>query len=169
MPADQNRRSSPSALRQAEPTWVCAPHPTSITRQTLQPATTPVIIASTQEKRELRHAAREYTGAALETLVKVCTTSASDAARVSAANALLDRGYGKPVQQIESGSPGDFSHLTDEELDAMIAENMPSSKSANDLDIDMGEPKRLCEQAGRARLNKLMRCRLPLSQARRQA
>jgi hypothetical protein len=84
----------------------------------------PVIIASTQEKRELRQVAREHTGAALETLVKVCTTSASDAARVSAANALLDRGYGKPVQQIESGSPGDFSHLTDEELDAMIAENM---------------------------------------------
>jgi hypothetical protein len=77
-----------------------------------------------QEKRELRHAAREFTNDALNTLVEICKKGQSENARVAAANCLLDRGYGKPVQQIESGSPGDFSHLSDAELDEMIAENM---------------------------------------------
>jgi hypothetical protein len=84
----------------------------------------PVIIASVEEKRELRAAAREYTDDALNTLAEICKTSDSDTARVSAANALLDRGYGKPLQQIEAGAPGNFSHMTDEELDAVIAESM---------------------------------------------
>ena len=43
---------------------------------------------------------------------------------MSAASALLDRGYGKPVQQVETGAPGDFASMSDEELDAAIAENM---------------------------------------------
>jgi hypothetical protein len=48
----------------------------------------------------------------------------AEAARVSAACALLDRGYGKPTQQVETGSPGEFSRLSDEELDAQIAEGI---------------------------------------------
>jgi hypothetical protein len=49
---------------------------------------------------------REYTGAAIETLVSIMTNSKSaPAARVSAANALLDRRYGKPPQHI-SGEGG---------------------------------------------------------------
>ena len=42
--------------------------------------------------------------------------------RVAAANCLLDRGYGKPMQQVENGSPGDFSRMTDEELVRSILE-----------------------------------------------
>ena len=43
----------------------------------------------------------EHTGEAIETLVSIMTNEkAAPAARVSAANALLDRGYGKPPQHI---------------------------------------------------------------------
>ena len=44
---------------------------------------------------EVKGLAREYTSQAIETLVSIMTnTKAAPAARVSAANALLDRGYG---------------------------------------------------------------------------
>jgi hypothetical protein len=56
---------------------------------------------------EVRALAREHTGEAVETLVSIMTNhKAAPAARVSAANALLDRGYGKPPQHITGeGSP----------------------------------------------------------------
>ena len=41
--------------------------------------------------------AKAYTEDALQTLVDVARNGRTDAARVSAANALLDRAYGKPV------------------------------------------------------------------------
>ena len=50
---------------------------------------------------EVKELARAHTGAAIETLVSIMTNPKSaPAARVSAANALLDRGYGKPPQHI---------------------------------------------------------------------
>ena len=89
-----------------------------------KPRSPPVIIAKAQEKRELREAARQFTDEALKTLAAICNTGQSEAARVSAACALLDRGYGKPTQQVETGSPGEFARMTDEELDAQIAEGI---------------------------------------------
>jgi thioesterase domain-containing protein len=89
-----------------------------------KPRSSPIIIANAQEKRELREAAREYTERALKTLAAICSEGQSEAARVSAACALLDRGYGKPTQQVETGSPGEFSALSDEQLDAQIAEGI---------------------------------------------
>lgn len=48
---------------------------------------------------ELRRAARERTGEALATLVNIMRNpKAATAARVSAAEAILNRGWGKPVQ-----------------------------------------------------------------------
>jgi hypothetical protein len=88
-----------------------------------RPRSSPVIISPAQEKRELREAARQFTEDALKTLAAICNQGQSEAARVSAACALLDRGYGKPTQQLETGSPGEFSRMTDEELDAYIAES----------------------------------------------
>ncbi len=88
-----------------------------------KPRSSPVIIAPAQEKRELREAARHFTDDALKTLAAICNGGQSETARVSAACALLDRGYGKPTQQVETGSPGEFSRMTDEELDAYIAES----------------------------------------------
>jgi len=89
-----------------------------------RPRSSPVIIAPAQEKRELREAARQFTDDALKALAAICIEGKSEAARVSAACALLDRGFGKPTQQLETGSPGEFSRLTDEELEALIAEGV---------------------------------------------
>src|SRR6476646_8654069 len=55
---------------------------------------------------EVKELARTHTAAAIETLVSIMSNpKAAPAARVSAANSLLDRGYGKPPQHItgESG------------------------------------------------------------------
>jgi hypothetical protein len=50
---------------------------------------------------EVKELARAHTGEAIQTLVSIMTNPKSAlAARVSAANALLDRGYGKPPQHI---------------------------------------------------------------------
>lgn len=50
----------------------------------------------------IREAAREYTEQALLTLAEVMVDEEQPAAaRVSAANALLDRGYGKPSQSVD--------------------------------------------------------------------
>jgi hypothetical protein len=50
---------------------------------------------------ELAEAAREFTPQALETLRHVCEKGQSEAARVAAATALLDRAYGRPKQALE--------------------------------------------------------------------
>ena len=42
--------------------------------------------------------AREYTNDALGTLVEVMQSSQSDSARIAAATAILDRGYGRPTK-----------------------------------------------------------------------
>lgn len=62
--------------------------------------------AVNKSKLELRDLARDYSEVALKTLVEVCRRGDSDSSRVSAANAILDRGYGKPLQgiQIEADS-----------------------------------------------------------------
>src|SRR5262245_8369701 len=75
---------------------------------------------------EVRDLAREHTVEAVQTLVSIMTNPRSaDAARVSAANALLDRGYGKPPQHI-TGQHANFVALlpqpcvTAEEWMAMV-------------------------------------------------
>lgn len=88
-------------------------------------------------KGDVRRLAREATETAINTLVEVCSAVIATetlneqglpvlvpmhpaAARVSAAMALLERGYGKPVQPVAVGGAGDFDELTDEELQAFI-------------------------------------------------
>lgn len=57
--------------------------------------------ATAEQGATLAELAREHTSTALQVLVQVAQASESDAARVSAANAILDRGYGKPIQTSE--------------------------------------------------------------------
>lgn len=45
--------------------------------------------------------ARAHAEDAIQTLVQVAKSGASDSARVAAANALLDRGFGRPPQALE--------------------------------------------------------------------
>ncbi|GLH77507.1 hypothetical protein SSBR45G_24150 [Bradyrhizobium sp. SSBR45G] len=56
---------------------------------------------------EIRSIARGHTKTAINTLVGVMRSpKATHAARVSAANAILDRGWGKPPQALENGEDG---------------------------------------------------------------
>ena len=57
--------------------------------------------SSPEQSQRLSELAKDYTHDALLTLVDVAKNGRSDAARVSAANALLDRGYGKPAVKEE--------------------------------------------------------------------
>lgn len=50
--------------------------------------------------KDIREAAQEFSAQALQVLVNVATTGESEAARVSAANAILDRAHGKPAQTV---------------------------------------------------------------------
>jgi hypothetical protein len=52
-------------------------------------------------KREIAEAAQEYSEAALRTLAEVMTNGDSAAARVAAANSILDRAHGKPAQAMK--------------------------------------------------------------------
>ena len=53
-------------------------------------------------KGTLEELARSYTDVALGALVGIAQNGESESARVSAASAILDRGYGKPSQQIDA-------------------------------------------------------------------
>lgn len=56
-----------------------------------------------KEIKELKALAREHTKLALDVLVEIAgDTTAQHGARVTAASAILDRGYGKPTQHIEA-------------------------------------------------------------------
>ena len=71
---------------------------------------------------EVKQAAREHTEAAIETLVGVMNNEeATAAARVAAANAILDRGWGKPesyTNMAHDNKP--LRELTDAELTVII-------------------------------------------------
>jgi len=56
--------------------------------------------------KDIEEAARAHTEDAIATLAAICKNpSAPDAARVAAANALLDRGWGRPKQRNEQIGP----------------------------------------------------------------
>ena len=55
---------------------------------------------------QLRAAAQKYTDDALKVLHQIAMRGESDSARVAAASALLDRGWGKPPQAL-TGDGGD--------------------------------------------------------------
>jgi hypothetical protein len=54
--------------------------------------------ATSELRLNLSELAREYTNDALSALVGVMNTSQSDSARIAAATAILDRGYGRPTK-----------------------------------------------------------------------
>lgn len=58
---------------------------------------------------DIRSLARSHTETALKTLAGIMEqTDAPPAARVAAANSLLDRGWGKPVQAISNDEDAPF-------------------------------------------------------------
>ena len=94
--------------------------------------------ATAQARATLRERARECTGQALEALHDIAANGQSEAARVSAAVAILDRGYGRPTQTTEltsvDGGPthhawsdSELQGKTEEELSALYFEIVSSA------------------------------------------
>ena len=54
---------------------------------------------------DLRELARQYTEDAVKALVEICRHGENEGARVAAANAILDRGWGKPPVAILAPDP----------------------------------------------------------------
>jgi hypothetical protein len=52
--------------------------------------------ATVDQKATLSELAREHTATAFDALIDVCENGLSESARIAAATAILDRGYGKP-------------------------------------------------------------------------
>src|SRR6476469_1338661 len=79
---------------------------------------------------EVKELARAHTGEAIETLVSIMTNPKSaPAARVSAANSLLDRGYGKPPQ-----------HITGEGGPSYVIRAPEPCKTAEEWVAHLGDP-----------------------------
>jgi len=75
---------------------------------------------------EVRELAQRHTATAIQTLVALMQGAKSESARVAAAQAVLDRGWGRPLQNLEATvrpvePPIDLRVLTDDELAALKA------------------------------------------------
>ena len=93
---------------------------------------------------EVARAAREYTQEALETLHKAMTAEKAPwAARVSAACAVLDRGWGRAPQHIEITRRVDPESLSDADLAAIIAEGIEAPTGSGDVTSAPGDKNKL--------------------------
>jgi hypothetical protein len=73
----------------------------------------------------LRELARAHTEEAVQTLVSVMRSAKSPpAARIRAAELLLDRGWGKAETKTGIGSDNPFSQVSDAELDGRIVQTL---------------------------------------------
>ena len=103
------------------------------------PRRKPISGALARDFRPLALRARDHTGKALETLVDTMDDPmATAAAKVSAAVALLDRGWGKPTERHEVLSLSAVVELSDDELRNAIALLRATASPASDLG-DRGE------------------------------
>jgi hypothetical protein len=55
---------------------------------------------------EVRALAREHTAEALNTIVEIMRSARSDSVKLAAAEAILDRGWGRPAQEITGPGEG---------------------------------------------------------------
>jgi hypothetical protein len=83
---------------------------------------------------DLRSLARAHTELSIQTLAGIARNSTSDQARVSAAQALLDRGWGKPDQVHASADGGPIQviirHIVENttENEPVLIEHEPQGK-----------------------------------------
>lgn len=95
--------------------------------------------ATRTQKATLSELARAHTADALKVLVDVAKKGASESARVAAANAILDRAYGKPTQSHQHAGPGgapistvDLTNMSDDDLNRLEAIFGPLAGAAGD-------------------------------------
>jgi HEAT repeat protein len=74
--------------------------------------------ALNKSTKDIKALAGKYTPQALDTLVKIMAKSESDAARVSAAKELLDRGHGKAAQPLTDAAGGPLTVIVRKFADA---------------------------------------------------
>jgi hypothetical protein len=77
-----------------------------------------------KELRDIQHAARAHSAEAIAALVKIARDGRSESARVQAATAILDRGFGKPAQTVHRTNQ-DVSRLSDAEIANLLREFDP--------------------------------------------
>lgn len=78
--------------------------------------------ATAVHKATLGELARQYTDIAMATLASISRSGESESSRVAASVAILDRGYGRPVQALQhSGAIGsyDLTKLSDKQLEQL--------------------------------------------------
>jgi hypothetical protein len=81
----------------------------------------PETIEARRVVADVKSAARELTPVAMDTLEKAMTDQKAPwAAKITAAIAVLDRGWGKPTQQV-AANVGFFDQMSDEEQRIMLA------------------------------------------------
>lgn len=87
-----------------------------------------------REVGDLRKLAQEKTQAALDTLTEIMLNeNAKDSARVAAASAILDRGYGKPTTFIETTSDAPLMSLEEAARRIAFAMNAPGGGKIIDV------------------------------------
>ncbi len=70
---------------------------------------------------DIRRFARQHTQEAFQKLIDIMRNEdAPIAEQRASAMAIIERGYGKPIQQVGTGGPGAFSDLADAEIEAFI-------------------------------------------------
>lgn len=77
--------------------------------------------AKTEEQRTLEAMCREKTPEALAVVLNIMQHGGSERSQLAAAEIVIERGHGKPVERQETGKPGEFSENRDE-LNARIKE-----------------------------------------------
>ena len=83
---------------------------------------------------EVRELARAHTVDAIKKLAKIMNSKASsDRDALAAANALLDRGYGKPAQDV-SVTTRPLVEMTDAEILAQLSDVLAVRKLDDDVD-----------------------------------
>lgn len=90
---------------------------------------------------DLRALARTYTKEALDTLLKVMRAGDKDSARVAAAVAVLDRGYGKPAQTVDVTTRRAVDEVPEDLVDAAIerlAASLGPAASSSDAGTTAG-------------------------------
>jgi hypothetical protein len=82
----------------------------------------PAASPRTVSLKEVKELAAEKAPGAIEVLWEICKDEKQPGVtRVQAANALLDRGLGKPMQNLTTRVIQSVADLSDEELDALLA------------------------------------------------
>lgn len=85
-------------------------------------------VATIKQLGSISELARAHAADAINTLVAVATSGESESAKVSAANAILDRGYGKANQPV-SGAVA-FITLKPQDLDKLNADELAALEAA---------------------------------------